>query len=223
MWTSSIDQESFLSLTIHYISADWKLCNFLLDIIPFNISHSGLNIANEIMRVLNEFNISTKVIALTTDNESAMVVCGREIASAFDSGFSSMIFSHYRCAAHILNLGVKQGLKLVDNAIIKVRKVVKTIKKSTRIGNSLKLLCELKKIKYLRPILDVEIRWNSTYYMLQRFMELKPALNLLSVDNELIKSFYPNEQDWIVIEVSKQIVFNLNMHIFFLFLILKLF
>jgi len=203
MWTSSINQEAFLGLTIHYINADWKLCNFLLDIIPFVTSHSGINIANEIMRVLTEFNISSKIVALTTDNESAMLVCGREMASALDSGFSSMIFSHYRCAAHVLNLGVKEGLKLVDNAIIKVRKLVKIVRKSNKICNTLKLLCELKKIKYLKPILDIEIRWNSTFYMLRRFEQLEPALVLLAADNQAIQSSYPNEEDWIAIKVNE--------------------
>jgi hypothetical protein len=131
------------------------------------------------------------------------LVCGREIASSFDSEFSSMIFSHYRCAAHVLNLGVKQGLKLVDAAVIKVRKLVKTIKKSTRISNALKQFCELKEIKYLKPILDVEIRWNSTYYMLKRFEELGPALVLLAADDETIKSLCPSNEDWIAIKVNE--------------------
>lgn len=192
MWTSSVNQESFLGLTIHYVDG-WKLCNFLLDIIPFNTSHTGLNIAND----------SNRIIALTTDNEAAMLVCGREIASTLDHGFSSIVFSHYRCAAHVLNLGVKQGLRLVDDAIIKARKIAKIIKKSTRVCNTLKLLCELKKIKYLKPILDIEIRWNSTYYMLKRFEELEPALNLLAADNESIKSLYPNEDNWVIIKVNK--------------------
>ncbi|GES85576.1 zinc finger BED domain-containing protein RICESLEEPER 2-like [Rhizophagus clarus] len=200
MWSCSINQESFLSLTLHYINSDWKLCNFLLDIIPFNISHTGINISNEIMRVLQEFNISNRIIALTTDNESAMVVCGREIASSFDNEFSMMTFSHYRCAGHVLNLGVKQGLKLVDAAVIKVRKLSKTIKKSTRINNALKQFCELKKIHHLKPILDIEIRWNSTYYMLKRFVELEPALNLLAADDELIKSLCPINSEWTAIK-----------------------
>lgn len=203
MWTSSINQESFLGLTIHYINSEWKLCNFLLDIIPFNISHSGINISNEIMRVLQEFNITNRVVALTTDNESAMLVCGREIALSLDNEFSTMIFSHYRCAAHVLNLGVKQGLKLVDAAVIKVRKLAKYIKKSTRISNTLKQFCELKKIKYLKPILDVEVRWNSTFYMLKRFEELEPALVLLAADDGTVKSLCPNNEDWIAIKVNK--------------------
>ena len=59
------------------------------------------------MRVLNKFNIFDKVITLTTDNESAMLICERNIMITLDSEFSSITFSHYRCVAHVLNLGVK--------------------------------------------------------------------------------------------------------------------
>jgi hypothetical protein len=69
------------------------------------------------MRVLEEFNISRKIIALTTDNDSAMIVCGKEISSAFDNEFSSMNFLHYYCVMHILNLEVKKELKIISNYI----------------------------------------------------------------------------------------------------------
>jgi hypothetical protein len=202
MWTSTINREAFLGLTIHYIDYDWKLHHFLLDIIPFTVSHTGMNIAHEIMRVLDEFDISSKIIALTTDNESAMLVCGEEIALALNLEFSNMIFSHYRCAAHVLNLGAKKGLKLVNESINKTRKVMKTIKNSTRLCDSLRILCNLKKIKYLKPILDCDTRWNSTFYMLKRLKELEPALNLLSTDNVSIGELYPNSVDMAAIKVK---------------------
>ncbi|RGB27048.1 hypothetical protein C1646_769627 [Rhizophagus diaphanus] len=44
------------------------------------VSHSGANMAREIMQTLEEFNISNKIVTFTTDNKSAMIVCGREIA-----------------------------------------------------------------------------------------------------------------------------------------------
>src|SRR6266498_6025644 len=107
MWTSTINREAFLELTIHYVDSDWNLCNFLLDIVPFAIKHSGVNIAQEIMRVLEEFNISNRILALTTDNDSAMLSCGNEITAAFNDNIFLMNFSHYHYAAHVLNLGVK--------------------------------------------------------------------------------------------------------------------
>src|SRR6266498_2333102 len=104
--------------------------------------------AQEIMRVLDEFSISNKIIALTTDNDSAMVVCSKEIASAFDDEFSTMNFSHYCCAAHILNLAVRKGLKIVSDSVIKACKIMHNIKNLTRLCDSLRAFCGIKKMKY---------------------------------------------------------------------------
>ena len=145
-----------MGLTIHYIDSDWNLCNFLLDIIPFANKHTGVNIAQEIIRVLGEFNVLTKIIALTTDNDSAMLACEKEIADTFDSEVSLMNLSHYYCVAHVLNLGVKKGLKDVDNSVIKARKIIITVKNSICLCDSLRAFCALKNLKYLKPILDVE-------------------------------------------------------------------
>jgi len=167
-----------LGLTVHYIDSDWNLCNFLLDIIPLAVRHTGANIAQEITHVLREFNISTKIIALTTDNDSAMLVCGREVADSLDNEISSMNFSHYRCVAHVLNLGVKKGLTAVNNSVIKARKITNMIKNSTRLCDSLRAFCALKNINYLKPVPDVKTRWNSMFYMLKHFKELEPCVLL---------------------------------------------
>ena len=183
------------SLSRTYLDSNWNLCNFLLDIIPFKIRHSGVNIAQEIIRVLEEFNIANKIIALTTDNDFAMLVCGRELASTFDNKFSSMGFSHYHCAAHILNIGIKKGLKIIGSSIC-------IIKNSNRLCDSLHAFCDLKKIKYLKPILDVKTCWNLTFYMLKRFKELEPTLLLLAADDRSINALYSNNDDWNSIKVN---------------------
>jgi len=201
IWTS-INQDAYLGITIHYIDSNWNLRNFLLDIIPFTTRHTGENIANEIITILNEFNILDKVIALTTDNESAMVVCGRKLAESLGSQLSLVTFSHYRCAGHILNLGVKQGLELIGDPINKVHELMNKIKNSTLLYNQLCNFCELKNIYNYKPVLDVVTRWNSTYHMLKRLEELKPALVLLAADNDNIKSLYPNEDYWVAIRVN---------------------
>jgi zinc finger BED domain-containing protein 1 (E3 SUMO-protein ligase ZBED1) len=201
IWTS-VNREAFLGLTVHYIDSDWNLCNFLLDIIPFANKHTGANIAKEIMRVLEEFNISTKIIGLTTDNDSAMLACGKEIADIFDNEVSLMNFSYYRCAAHVLNLGVKKGLTTVDNSVMKARKLTNMIRNSTNLTNSLRRFCTVKNMKFLKPIQDIDIRWNSTFYMLQRFKALEPALALLATDERSISALYPDEEDWNSIRVN---------------------
>ncbi|EXX65909.1 hypothetical protein RirG_128790 [Rhizophagus irregularis DAOM 197198w] len=80
MWTSTISSKAYLGLTIHYIDQNWVLWHFLLDIIPFKVCHTGINMAAAITNVLNEFNLlAGKALALTTDNESVMLVCSRDV------------------------------------------------------------------------------------------------------------------------------------------------
>src|SRR6266542_3214580 len=98
------------------------------------------------MHVLEEFNISNKIITLTTDNDSAMLACEREIAGTLDNEFSSMNFSHYRCVTYVLNLDMKKGLKTVGSSVIKTHKIMCIIKNLTQLYNSLHAFCNLKKI-----------------------------------------------------------------------------
>ena len=106
--------------------------------------------------VLEEFNISNKIIALTTDNDSAMLICERELAFSFNNEFFSINFSYYHYAAYILNLSVKYKLKAVSTSVIKVYKKMCIIKNSTHLCDSFHTFCNLKKIKYLKPILDMK-------------------------------------------------------------------
>src|SRR5277367_6660369 len=106
-----------------------------------------MNIAQEIMRVLGEFNISSKIIALMTNNDSAMIVCRKEMSSAFNDKISSMNFKYYHCTAHILNLRVKEGLKYVSNSVTKACKIMIMIKNSTCLCDLFRTFCSVKNIK----------------------------------------------------------------------------
>ncbi|GBC34618.2 zinc finger BED domain-containing protein RICESLEEPER 2-like [Rhizophagus irregularis DAOM 181602=DAOM 197198] len=114
-----------------------------------------------ITNVLNEFNLADKALALTTDNESAMLVCGRKLSKEFEKELNNLTFSHYRCSAHILNLAVKQ-----------------------------------EKLEYLQPEIDIETRWNSTYYMLCKLQRMETALKMLAAkhDSETVIVLEPLER-----------------------------
>ncbi|GES95196.1 zinc finger BED domain-containing protein 1-like [Rhizophagus clarus] len=80
MWASTLSSEAYLGLTIHYVDENWTLQRFLLNIIPFKTRHTGINMATVINNVLCEFNLVSKALALTTDNESAMLTALRMLA-----------------------------------------------------------------------------------------------------------------------------------------------
>jgi len=209
MWTSTLSSEAYLGLTIHYVDENWILRRFLLDIIPFQTRHTGVNMASAINSVLCEFNLVGKALALTTDNESAMVVCGRKLTEEFEKALDNNItFSHYRCSAHILNLAAKQGMEIVDEEILNVRKLMIKIKNSVLLCDDLRELCYMEKIEYLRPEVDIETRWNSTYYMLCKFQRMEMALKMLAIKHENIRDLMPTTTAWTKIKVCFYLFFT---------------
>ena len=76
-------------------------------------------------------------------------------------------YFHVRCCAHILNLIVQDGMKELDDAIIKARDSVKYYKGSqSRKQKFLSSVAhvELQSSRGLQQ--DVPTRWNSTYYLM---------------------------------------------------------
>ena len=77
------------------------------------------------------------------------------------------------------------------------------IKSSQPVRDSLKMLCEVKEIDYLALELDINTRWNFTFYMLEKWKRMEPALNLLAVDDSNICQKYPVNIDRININISE--------------------
>src|SRR6266545_4847304 len=124
---SSLKFEGFLGVTIHFIDENWVLKHFTLDVFRFKSSHTGQAIADKIYKVLVEFGLEIKTIAIITDNGSNMVLGARLLKSTLTNSFI-----HCRCVAHVLNLVVGAGLKIVKEQIKKLRKLIKIIRKSIK-------------------------------------------------------------------------------------------
>jgi len=202
IWTSTFNNDAYLGLTIHFIDNDWNLRNFLLDLMSFTTRHTGTNIADAIISILRKFHILEKTLALTTDNESAMIVCGRTIAAELADELNNQSFRHYRCSAHILNLAAQQGIKIIDNEIVKIREIMKKIKNSPQKCNRLRELCSIENLQYYKPQLDVETRWNSTYYMIIKFQKILRPIEMLVATDQSIGNLMPDAEGWTKIKVS---------------------
>lgn len=111
-----------------------------------------------------------------------------------------------RCAAHIVNLIVRDGLKDVDLSVQRVRDAVRYIKNGTSRLVKFKEIAEEEKVDikaFLR--LDVPTRWNSTYLMLKAAIVYEKVFLRLAEDDisyvlELSEvrggHGHPNEDDW---------------------------
>jgi hypothetical protein len=98
-WTS-VSGDCYLALTVHFINDECELRSFLLECFQYNEKHTAENLAAETKRILTEWSIYNKVVALVTDNAANMS------ATARLGGWK-----HLPCFAHSLNLIVQAGLK----------------------------------------------------------------------------------------------------------------
>jgi hypothetical protein len=74
---------------------------------------------------------------------------------------------HFRCMGHVLNLGAKAALKKCEAEIANLREILKRIRKTPSVSST------IWKEGDLKVILDCCTRWNSTYDMLMRAVQLK--------------------------------------------------
>lgn len=84
---------------------------------------------------------------------------------------------HVRCFGHILNLSAKDALAVVEEELSGIRNYLKVIMGSPKRLQQLKEdFTEQGGRNYVKPILDVPTRWNSTVNMIERAMRLKLGL-----------------------------------------------
>lgn len=176
IWTSPNDL-SFMAITAHWISPQFVVQSLLVDFLEIQGSHTGVNIEKYFSESLIEFGLFDKKLAVTLDN-----------AYNNDTFISSLIkrdpsFTkdhHIRCFGHILNITSQDALKLVQTQILTIRNYIKRIIHSPKNLARLKdYFDELgKTTDFVKPILDVVTRWNSTVDMIQRAIRLKSCLDL---------------------------------------------
>ncbi|KAI8527818.1 hypothetical protein RHMOL_Rhmol12G0103800 [Rhododendron molle] len=144
-----------------------------------------------------EWNIDRKLSTLTVDKcttNDAMIDLLLEKLGGDHIRCKSLF--HVRCAAHILNLIVKDGLDVIKSSIVKVRDSVgywiATQKKEETFEGAARQLG----ITYGKNLsLDCPTRWNSTFFMLQTTIKYRNAFGRLKLKDPKYKSC-PNDDDW---------------------------
>ncbi|CAB4027116.1 zinc finger BED domain-containing 1-like [Paramuricea clavata] len=141
-----------MTVTCHFIDGSWQLENCVLETSHLRVAHTAENIAAELKRIAQEWNISEKVVALVTDNAANAVAAARLTG-----------WKHIPCFAHTLNLIVKGALE-ADPGMVALKKNCKASDKLREIQRQLGLTDK-------KLIQDVDTRWNSTFYMFERIVE----------------------------------------------------
>ncbi len=186
MWTSDTGAP-YMVLTAHWINNEWDLKHVIIAFQRFPHPHTGEQIQEITLKILQEFSIVTKASTITIDN-GANQVAGMKILSTRLAKELQVKFNVIRCGAHTIALVVNAGLKKLQPIIDKVRAFVIEIRRSPKKEEELLALAEKLQVKYKKLIRDVKTQWNSTYSMLDSFLTNKLIINsVLSLHNDFVK------------------------------------
>jgi len=187
-WTSR-NTESYIAITVHFLDSSFVLRSILLSCHSFNESHTSQNISEQINTTLNTWNLKNKIVLAVSDN-----------AYNVQNALSTLQLKHFGCFAHTLNLIVQSAINKESELINKVKSICTYFHKSTTANSKLMTYQENNGIKEPKKLMqDVSTRWNSTFYMLERFVELETSIRgTIGLLDKAPNGLNPNE--WAVIK-----------------------
>ncbi|KAM4795879.1 zinc finger BED domain-containing protein 4-like [Rhinophrynus dorsalis] len=197
IWSSSVSPVSLISLTAQWIDDNFELQQVMLHAKKFQGSHTGEAIAGMLEGMLETWGIQKSSVHVVVRDSARNMIRGME-----DAGVQSI-----SCVAHTLQLAVSEGLlsqRSIADAVGVGRRIVGHFKHSNLAYSRLQdIQLELgQTVKRLQQ--DVPTRWNSTFYMLQSFLEQKRALGLYASEYELPATLTPNQ--WSLMEKTLNIL-----------------
>ena len=207
-WTS-IQNMNYMSLTVHFVDADWVLHKKIIKFCQIT-DHKGETIGKALEAAIKEWGLE-KVLSVSVDNASSNDVALGYLKNYLKDANKTFLggeYLHVRCAAHILNLIVTEGLKDVDDSVARIRMAVKWVRSSPSRLEKFKVAAKAAGITSKKGLCtDVPTRWNSTFLMFEVAHEYKAAFQLLGdEDIQYVKYFdehggsrKPNDDDWVVV------------------------
>lgn len=221
-WTSR-NGHAFQGVVAHWITKDWELKAIVLDLSIIEGSHSGANLAESFGNVLTRFGLWNKLFAVTSDNASNMTTFLKTLESIARENGGQFKFKDYRvrCMAHILNLSCQEVIKnlygrhLTDidvestdsgdetenpeenlSFVEKIRRSSAGIRSSPQRREQLAKQCVVEGLEFKNAILDVRTRWNSTYDMLERALEIRKPLALTVQSFKQLEYLQLTNDEW---------------------------
>ncbi|GBM98927.1 hypothetical protein AVEN_201370-1, partial [Araneus ventricosus] len=166
-WTT-IANEAILAVTGHFMYCN-KLISPLLAALKVEGSQNAGKIATVIHETLEGMDCRKKVVTIVTDNLQSMIYAAEILK-----------IKHLPCFAHTLNLVMTDAFKITEFEILinKCKKIVSFFKHSTLASDTLKSIQKECNKKQLKLVQQVDTRWNSTFYMLERIRVIRNELTL---------------------------------------------
>lgn len=110
-WTSPFAQ-AFLAITGYFIDNEWNYREVLLGFEPIHGPHTGANLSEVLLKLLQHHQITERILSITTDNASNNNTLMTHLLDSIrlsELGDQATIV-HVLCIAHVIQLSLKQLL-----------------------------------------------------------------------------------------------------------------
>jgi hypothetical protein len=156
IWSGNA-KEDYLSVVAHYVNVEWQLEKRIIGFRLIDESHSGQNIVERVLAVLEEYGLTAKIISVTLDNASSNTTAITRMSPKLSTYVGTM-FLHQRCACHIINLIVKSALNVIKSHLGSFRTAISWINSSNQLIAAFKRYCIAVNVRPRKFGLDMDVR-----------------------------------------------------------------
>ncbi|KAL4463299.1 hypothetical protein ABPG72_013608 [Tetrahymena utriculariae] len=179
-WQSSF-QDSYLTVTLHFIDSEFMLKSYVLDTLKHNSSHTALAVSEKIIEIFRNFGLNLQNFGYsfsTTDQ-------GANIKAALRDHLK---IPNIPCCNHALNNLITSIYKESNEGIFQnikeaCQKIAIYLRSSYIIKQDLQDICDQYKWQYTSPKLYSPTRFNGIYLMLVSIQKNLKQIDILSTQN----------------------------------------
>ncbi|XP_071050648.1 zinc finger BED domain-containing protein 4-like [Onthophagus taurus] len=186
VWSDTSSGTSLISVTAHGVNEGFERVRIILKCEVMEGRHPDQAISTKTESILEEWGIKHDTVHCVVRGRGSNMIKAMQISGLND----------FNCVIHQIQCCIKNVIlseEWIQEVIEKVKKV------STHFNHSLVAQDELQTIQEIRmkqsplsTIQDCPTRWNSTFYMLERFVKIKDSL-LLYLTTKQFVSFSPDD------------------------------
>ncbi len=194
-WTSR-SNDSYYSLTIHYINDQFKLKSFCLGVRSFEGRHTAVHLAKGLDDWISE---------ISPLKSSTNRMCVHDAAANITAAVprSNQLTDSFTCLDHIINTVLSRAVQETPNVkevLDATTKLSSRTHQSTLSQQAIRVECLALDIQYIKIITPAATRWNSNCMMVQSVLRLRPALESLREKEDDLADLIPNSQHFNILE-----------------------